>query len=388
MRSFLVFLCICVPFVAKAQMPFGYPHADNSVRPLVLDDVELSARIRNPAQTIFYKLPPVWQRFNGTLSDYEWGVYPVSVDPESHANLDFPWEGTVGLNSLVKAGELHTDTINFVSLPLQGDGRPYPIVVLHKIPVVWIFPVGTIVGEIIYTRHKQQWWPQELRARVKGELSVVWDPLIYRPLASRSDLETILGQRIQNPAKKWFHFRNPEEDLVFEMEGLVERLPIMDPTTVERILSLPFKEVTYERWSDISHAPASDQAFNIFPKDYSFGLIDPDPTNCASCHRQTQVSVAQLIPREPTLARQGKKIGNIRGSDGIFSWHPFATIKGLVKGGSGLKVRKFDVENGFVHVHKRGQPVPDPSIYKLTEYVENEMQYLALPEETSLRHSR
>lgn len=386
---FLFFILTAIASVAHAQIPLQYPHKMKDTEPVRIADKELFERLMDTNRTVFYKLPQMWQRFNGHKDAFEWGVYSVDIDREMHANFDFPWEGTVGLNTLIRQGDTSVDTINFISLPVSN-GKPLPIVVLNKVPYVWIFPAGTMAGEIIYTRHEGKWWPQELRARIKDSLSVIWEPLILRPVANRQEFAAIaLGAADYTPAKKWFHFRNPEENLVFEMEGFVERLPEVSPEVTKKMLRMYFKDVTYERWSDVSIAPSSDQAFGLFPKDYSFGLIEPEPTNCAGCHRQTQVSVASLIPREPLVTRSGSRIGNIRGSDGIFTWHPFGEGTDIKKQGGKLLLRKHDIDKGFVVVYTSGQSEPlDPNVYKLTEYVEREMQTLALPYEETLRHGR
>ncbi len=274
-------------------------------------DAFLGGVLRNAT---FYKLKPVFQ--------HKEGLRPVAFQEEFNGNLDFPWETTFGLNAANRRKDNPHGTTNFLYLP---EGKK--ILVIPDSPVRWIFPEGAVVGEIIYVTYKQKRHIQEIRTRLKVEGSLNWEPGIYRPLANRSEFIYWAGLLDYRPAKKFLHLRNPEEDQVALFEGFVERLPTLPPASIEKLLSLPFKNVTREKWSDISSAPSADSDFHIVPKDYSLGLLDVSTGRCMACHRQTQIKISSLIPNEPLIRNNPDKVGSIRGCDGVFTWHPFAEDK-------------------------------------------------------------
>ena len=174
-------------------------------------------------------------------------------------------------------------------------------------------------------------------------------------------------------------FRNPQEDEVHKMDGLVEELPNVDEDIVKKLLSLPFKNVSSDNWS-----PTSNQDFHILPRDYGFGLISGvDPVACADCHRQTQISVRNLVPKDPTVINQPDTIGNIRGSDGIFTWHPFSKYNNNYTESDSIFFRPYDVNNSLVIYTKFN---PSPNKYKLTLSVQKSLKEYELPGVQSSKH--
>lgn len=356
----------------------------------VTSDVELK-RILDDPKTIFYKLPPVWQHYipsskiewtNVTLgtkkyfyTDPVWGIYFATFLGDFNANPLFPWETTIGLNSAHKDGDKSYQTVNFVNLPEDGTGV-VPILVINEYPIKWIFPPGTTVGEVIYVTHDKK-YVQEIRTRKKTEDCTEWEPKLYRPVANRAEFTAALGKDYTT-AYKYFFFRNPQEDEVFKMEGLVERLPPMSEEKVKRLLARPFKEVSDDLWS-----PSSDQDFHILPKNYCFALLNSvDSITCASCHRQTQISVRNLTPKEPLVINNFPKVGNIRGCDAVFTWYPFS--KKSVRNNSDekepeLSLRLFDSKNKIVKVIDRDYYGDELKKYKLTLFVQDSLKPYELP---------
>ena len=275
---------------------------------------EFLANVLYNRRTIYYKLPQVYQ-FHNYPHTTNYGIYYTDFLKDFNANLDFPWETTVGLNTAHKKGNSPYETFNFMLLP---ENAPV-LVISNEFPLKWIYPENTIVGEIIYVNHEGQKYVQEVRTRQKEKGSIIWEPKIFRPLASREEYIRFTNVFPYEPLSKHFFFRNLEEDEVFKMEGTIEKLPKTPEDRVKAILSLPFKDVTKSKW-----VPMAEQAFDVVPQDYSLGLLKPSRFACMDCHRQTQIRVNNLIPREPLIRKNPDKIGRIRGSDGIFTWYPFA----------------------------------------------------------------
>lgn len=360
------------------------------------DDPELS-RILNDSKSIYYKLSPVWQHFvpqskileknltTGSATYKEkkaiWNIYSADYNPDSHANFNFPWETTVGLNSLKKEGNKNFNAINIINLPKDSNNNVIPIWVLNEIPTKWIFPAGTTVGEIIYVTNNGINYVQEIRTRTKSENCNYWEPNVYRPISNRKEYIELTNGNNYVPAMKHMFFRNPQEDEVYRMEGLVERLPPLPEDKVKFLLSQKFKNVTEENWS-----PSSIQEFHILPKDYCFSLIGSvDSDSCSNCHRQTQISVSNLVPKDPSVFNNFDGTGNIRGCDAVFTWHPFSSesIKSVASEDIAKPtLRNFDITNKIVTYEEP----KDLKNYKITLFVQNALKKYELPKNNNVIH--
>lgn len=379
----------------------------NIVWPPIGDD--LLKKILSHRKATPYKLPKVYQfsRPKKSAAHYSevagkkfevdqevFVVLPTSYLKPLNANEDFPWEITVGMNGVDHKGQF----IFNILCPFDDE-----VAVLDKEePVYWIFPPDAVVSEIITIQDvangDDKRYIQEIRGRQKvlSDGGYTWVPLVYRTTKDRDDFIKKAGIKDYEPAKKYMFFRNPEEDQVAKMEGFVERLPDIPPDTVKKILSeYPLVDVTDNGWH-----PSSDIDFHIVPKDYSFHLVGtvnnagvagfPDETVCAQCHRQTHIGVHNLIPREPLIQKYFISVGNIRGSDAVFTYYPFKMREDFfVKGKSLFTLqemkartiyREYDIEN---HIISAYDPVRHPK-HKLTQYVVEALKDYERPKERSV----
>lgn len=391
-----LFVFFVLTFNSFAQE--NYPFDISTFNIPKTSDAELK-RILEDKSTIFYKLPQIWQHYvppseiehrnltllttTRTVNPMIWALYHVDYKPDSHANFNFPWETTIGLNSIKKESDSFK-TFNFLNLPTDSLGKKIPILIIREYPIKWIYPVGTTVGEIIYVTHNKVNYIQEIRTRKKSVGSLDWVPNLYRPISNREEYINLTNSAEYVPAKSYMHFRNPQEDEVFKMEGLVERLPALEENKVKKLLSLPFKNVTEDNWS-----PSSEQDFHILPKNYCFSLLGSiDSFTCADCHRQTQISVRNLVPKDPSVINDPQGTGNIRGSDGIFTWHPFfvKTEKDNKEPTVYSNPRKYDFDNNVIKNYNEKETI-DSSTYKLTQYVQNSLKTYELPKAKIVLHN-
>lgn len=380
----VLFVIILFPFSAFGQYPYDLYKNDLKL-PRVYDE-SLSQILSSP-NTIYYKLPMAWQHYTpGVVWD---GFYYEPYLDFFNANKFFPWETTFGLNAYEKISKGNNkkiyNTINFVALPSQKNGRPYPILIFNETPLKWIFPTETMVGEILYVEYDSIKYIQEIRTRTKSKDSKTWIPNIYRPIKNKKELCSILGIEYES-AYLYESFRNPQEDEVFQADGLIERLPKLTEEQTKQILKTPFKSVLD---GDNVWSPASDQDFNILPKNYNLELLGSvDKVSCANCHRQTQISVRNLIPKEPEIINNPEKVGNIRGSDGVFSWYPIHSVSirnNKKQFRPKLYLRDYDVKQGFVkEVPSNMEWTTDR--YKLTLFVQESLKDYELPSRKELLH--
>lgn len=333
-------------------------------------------------RTIYYKLPQVYQHYinveelaregyntRGLRSQY--AVYETTVHQDFNANRDFPWETTIGLNHAKKAKVEIYKTINFIKVP-----RGETILIVNERPIKWIFPDKTVVGEMLILEDPQTRYPFEIRTRTKEKDT--WIPRIYRPIKNKAELESFIGE--YNPGAKYLSLRNAEEDEVFKMEGVIEYIPNLSKPTVQSLLRRDFQDVTDEVWSDNSRTPTSKIEYNIFPINYTLGLIgDIGTTDCANCHRQTQISVRNLIPKEPLILQNLHMVGFIRGCDGIFSWYPFekSSISTSVNDvGRQLRYRDYDIRNNIIEPYDPQYKYPN---HIFTTYVKDSLADNEIP---------
>jgi len=417
MRSLILLLFLCSASMAQQRDPVPPRQTAKSQAPPVFEpeypldlkkipltlpyttDPELKRLLESP-KTIFYKLPPIWQHFipasriehnnltlgtkNYTFTQATWGIYYAPFLSDFNANPLFPWETTIGLNDSQKQTDNIYRTVNLLNLPEDEAGNTIPILLVNELPIKWIYPEGTTVGEIVYVVHNDKRYIQEIRTRKKAKGSGEWEPALYRPISNRDEFIRLTGMSDYIPAKRYMFFRNPQEDEVFKMEGLVERLPPLSEDRVKSLLSRPFKDVTHNNWS-----PCSDQDFHIMPKNYCFSLLDGvDSVSCANCHRQTQISVLNLVPKEPLIINNPKKVGNIRGCDAVFTWHPFtyASVRKSdeEKEPEKIGLRRYDLDNKTVKIWKNETYSLEK--YKLTEFVQYSLKNYELPPAQFLHH--
>jgi hypothetical protein len=100
-----------------------------------------------------------------------------------------------------------------------------------------------------------------------------------------------------------------------------------------------------------THAPTTSASFHIVPANYDAGFIEVERASCARCH-----STVGMHVRNFDYSRDW--YGRIRGSDGIFSFHPFSP--GSISGngfGAGVSLRSELIGAGILaHYDSRLHP--------------------------------
>jgi hypothetical protein len=90
---------------------------------------------------------------------------------------------------------------------------------------------------------------------------------------------------------------------------------------LELLTTTPFRSAHGELWRKgingvYTAAPTTESGFHIVPAKYDAGFIEVDTHSCMRCHETANQHV-----RNFDFGRDW--YGRVRGSDGIFSWHPF-----------------------------------------------------------------
>ncbi|MBI1899954.1 MAG: hypothetical protein HYS13_02415 [Planctomycetia bacterium] len=335
----------------RPQPPFRLTTAerDRQLRNLLpqIDDDELQ-KLFGDERLILYtddEMPGAYQFRDGAFPGVHSPRYNISAndsEPYGNGNVEFPWGGPAGAHR-----SRSVETFKFLWLPLDDDGRPRPIVwFTETLPgdsepsYGWLFPRGTIFGEVLLLRSPGgKSLPFEVRVRTRDADD--WAVDAFRPFPTADDL----AKRIRQLRPKWQddeklaalveHLEKPRElapkllasvhpgrTVISQWMGEDELPEVGDDGLVEELLTkTKFTSAASTLWRRgttgwHTHAATTKAAFHVVPAQYAAGFIDVERKSCLRCHD----TVGRPV-REFEAGRDW--YGRIRGSDGIFSFHPF-----------------------------------------------------------------
>jgi len=346
---------VSAPSAQKPAAPAGTVHLmpatkEQRLRALLpkLEDSQLQAILDDPRLILYteQEMPRAFQLWNGSLMGVHSAYYNISSsgsEPYGNGNREFPW-GTPAGTQRTKGVE----TFRFVWLPRDENDRPRPIVWFRKRlrgdavdGYAWTFPVGAKVGEALAMTGPDGYaYTFELRVRTRQR--GYWDVDVFRPYPTADSLAT----RIKELRPEWADESNLarfvehlEAPLVmkpvvladkqpakrtFEQKMGIDSLPAIgdDKLVSELLKGAVFHSAAGEVWREseggvATCAPTTASSFNIVPANYDAGFVAVDRTSCARCHDSVSKPVSDFNPGRDWY-------GHIRGSDGIFSFHPFA----------------------------------------------------------------
>ena len=203
----------------------------------------------------------------------------------------------------------------------------------------WVFPVGTVFGEVLYEQGPDQKWIA-FEVRVRRRYLDGWAVDLFRPFATSAGL----AQAIRTRRPDWERSTNLTRVMshlgdrstlsahrltseaygkVFPpITGALDVLPeIQDTALVTELLTqTTFVSCEGAIWKENgtleTYAPASSSLFNIVPKGYEMGMIPVNEVSCNRCHMETGHPLADF---EFDIILYGE----MWGEDRIFTWHLF-----------------------------------------------------------------
>ena len=241
----------------------------------------------------------------------------------------FPFGHPGGLHRAVGV-----EGVNFIRLPAQGNDR---------LPVVWwkagnsyhwSFPIGTVVGEILSQRAPSgEKVVFEIRVRRRQRNS--WHANAFRPFPTAEALASAIMEQDscwdQNPRLVTLvnHLRDSStlkprvlRDTygAFSAQGASDELPPIDaPMVTDLLRSATFRSSEGVAWKSSGKlecfAPTAT-TYSVVPVRYDAGLIAVHEISCNRCHQHTGRMIGEFVPEQQLY-------GQVWGSDGTFSWHPF-----------------------------------------------------------------
>lgn len=312
-----------------------------------LDDEQVQA-IVDDERLILYteeEMPRCHQDWDSGLPGLHSPNYNISAngsEPYGNGNREFPWGTPAGMHRAKG-----TYSFRFLYLPQDEQGRPLPVVYYRKhLPgdsstgYAWMYPVGTVFGEVLCLKTTGgQAVPFELRIRKRD--AVAWDVDVFRPFPTAESL----AERIEELRSDWAStpalaklVSHLKEEKALPQRRLVDNHPsrrVIDQTmgvdtlpeindeklVIELLTKTTFTSAQGEIWrkgtnATFTSAPTTEARFHIVPAGYDAGFIEVDQHSCMRCHQTANQHV-----RNFDFGRDW--YGRVRGSDGIFSWHPF-----------------------------------------------------------------
>lgn len=290
-----------------------------------------------------HEMLPAYQGWEGVIIGVHSPSYNIAAGGDrgprglgfGNANREFPWGAPAGTHNAKGVS-----VIRFLHLPRATPANLRPVVWWGDVNrgYQWSYPVGTVFGEVLYLNHKGRGdYTFELRVRVRAKDR--WNVNAYRPFPTAQSLasavkecrpnwrgDATLARFVSyldgpaNGAVEMLADRHADER-VFEDTRLVDSLPPLDESLVAELLSTtPFSSALRKQWrpGDLApFAPTTDAEFHIVPRGYQGGHVAVSNASCMRCHDGTNRGA-----REFDSGRDW--YGRVRGSDGIFSFHPFA----------------------------------------------------------------
>lgn len=281
---------------------------------------------------------------------------------EKKGTFNFPFGTTAGLH---KSTNVHV--LTFWSPPFS-EGKVLPVAYWQvkgylKHRYRWVFPKGTMFGEVLYVTSDNLWRVFEIRTRKRYSDS--WATNVWRPFPSAKSLHKAVLETRKNKAE-WVSnkkidglIKHLQDSSTFTSEtlessyyakswepvkGYLDYLPDVDqPDFIADLLAKTvFKSSEGEVWKRVGEkevcAASSKTGFSIVPNQYLAGLIPANDVSCSRCHNNAGRPFEHFYPDLVAY-------GEIWGEDEIFSWHPFQTDNFVNSSGA---VQNFNYDNRVI----------------------------------------
>lgn len=303
-------------------------------------------------QTLWYdkhSLIPGYQDSFGDNVQTPIGFRPNTIDP-GLINLAVPGGHQQIFSSL---GIFHfpfgspigpVDNVQVVNFwrPPYANGKPLPVVHWQRDPngythrVEWMFPAGTVFGELLFLDEGGTLYPFEVRTRTRTVSGWVND--VHRPFPRAADLANAIEKRggsslaltalvaqLREGALAPFQLKNTNFPGAFPTRSAgIDMLPVMSGADADFIhllmMTTPYASARGIAWRTsggrIAYAAGAAGRGSIVPKGYNAAAVEVTEQSCDVCHRDAGRPFEAWY--DNILA-----YGELWGNDEIFTWHPF-----------------------------------------------------------------
>jgi hypothetical protein len=380
---------VAAPAAPQGAAPFRLmsPEREQVYRGFLprVEDEEVAALLADPRLILYTEeeMPPAYQSWDGELQGIHSPQYNISAngsEPFGNGNREFPWDTPAGTH---RARGI--TSVRFFRLPQDEAGRTLPVAWYRRVlpgdgtlGYAWIFPVGTVFGEALaLTGPDGYGYTFELRLRYRETGD--WAVDVLRPFPSAAELAERIVElrpdweqrptlaaavgRLRGPVEMKYHLiadSQPGRRTFEQWAGLDELPDLGDDDLVRELLTTtPFRSAVGKVWREEGGVPAfaatTKAPFHIVPADYDGGFVAADNVSCLRCHETTNRHVREFNPGRDWY-------GRVRGSDGIFTFHPFDPGSISYNGyGQGVAMRSEMVEAGVLQRY-------DPALHPADRY--------------------
>ncbi len=311
------------------------------------------------------------------------GLIDLAV-PGGHAQIfqqkgvfHFPFGTPIGPVSDVKV-------VDFWRLPDDGSGAYLPVVHWQRDPneythrVEWMFPVGTVFGELIFMDVDGVLQPFEIRTRTRTLTG--WDVDALRPFPRASDLADAIEER-RGDRPEWassaaldalvaqlrdgsldpFHVAATHFPGAFPArDSGIEKLPALSGSDAELMHELlrttPFRSARGVYWKQdggmTAWAASAAGSGSIVPAGYNAAAVEITEQSCDTCHRDAGRPFETWY--DNILA-----YGELWGNDEIFTWHPFKLSNFVDDNG---EVVNFNNDNRIIRADMKAAGLIEPYV--------------------------
>ena len=304
--------------------------------------------ILTSSQTLWYDhdvMTPSYQDSLGANTNAKWpDLVAASEDIIGglHDRNTKRWQFPFGTT----AGADHSTNIqveNFISLPQQnGQVLSIPIWKVRKnynrYEWMWVYPVNTTIGEVIFITDGDKLLPSEIRMRTRYASG--WAMNVYRPFPTAKSL----ASAVKSHRPDWMNQLNLKalvsslEDnstlsaktmaaqaalsSTFHQDGWIDTVPEFGDESLVRelltttVFSSSFETAWKQDGAKKSFAASTASRLSIVPNNFEGGMIQVNDSSCMRCHKEGGRLVSEFYDALYLY-------GEVWGKDGIFSFHPF-----------------------------------------------------------------
>ncbi len=315
-----------------------------------VDDADLQQLLGDPRLILYtdQEIPKAYQIWAGGLQGVHSPSYNISAngsEPFGNGNREFPWGTPAGTHRTK-----NVEAFRFLWLPRDENDRPLPVVWYRKHlkgdsndGYAWTFPVGAIVGEVL-AMPGPDGYAYTFEMRIRTREYGYWDVNVFRPFPNgqlageaHQGVAARLGRSTQSSSRPLQHL---EEPVAMKPARLVDRQPakkhVRSIDGYRHAARLGRQQTCFAVAH--RHAVSFHDERSLAPIARRRGKPSRRPVRQAlkSCRSTTmRASSRSIAPvaRAATI-RSAKPVtdfnagrdwyGHIRGSDGIFSFHPFS----------------------------------------------------------------
>ena len=296
----------------------------------------------------------VFHNFSGDDDERIFDVDARGMMGGGNANQEFPWNVAPGGSH----NAVGVNSYKGLLLPLDANGRMLPVVYFRQdlparggnerivrgggvLPTGringmnrgwgWVFPVDSILVEVLTMRDSRKYdHPFAVRFRIREHNA--WGVEIFRPFATHDQLvkamESLPGpNKTRTAAIKSLRGyttvsmerlidRRHRKQITFDVTAGIAPLPEISEPDVLALIDRPFVSCLGAKWRGEAIAPSNRTGkFNIVPPNHFAAFAGNERESCMRCH--------ETVNFHATAFEQPRGwYGRVRGSDGIFSFHP------------------------------------------------------------------